>query len=216
MHDHINKGYTKIPIVIPALVYNGIQTPYPGSCSILDIFEAPLLAKQFMFKPFYLIDLSVLTDDQIKEAKYSAFPNLILKHMRARDFLKEVKEILPDILNALLANNHANFARDMLKCIIRFTNIPNPEVFYDVIHKTSAEVEESLMTIYEQLIDRGRQKGWQEGVDIGRQEGMDIGRQMERAKTVRKLLKSGLSIEKISDLLSLSESEVMVLISQPA
>ena len=65
MQMHLNQGHSKLPIIIPTLVYNGKQSPYPGSNHFFDAFEHPSLAQDYWMRPFNLVDLTVLSDEEI-------------------------------------------------------------------------------------------------------------------------------------------------------
>ena len=56
-----------LPVVVPLVFYNGSKK-YSHSTDIFDLFgESELLARQLLFKPFHLIDLSQIPDDTLKE-----------------------------------------------------------------------------------------------------------------------------------------------------
>jgi predicted transposase YdaD len=57
----------KIPVVIPLLVYNGKQSPYPKTLDIIKLFQSSTLAQTTFAKPARLIDLTVMSDQTIKK-----------------------------------------------------------------------------------------------------------------------------------------------------
>ena len=41
MEEHTREGGKYLPIVVPTLVYSGVQSPYPGNLDLFDEFENP-------------------------------------------------------------------------------------------------------------------------------------------------------------------------------
>lgn len=167
LQEHLNAGHQKLPLVIPALVYNGVKTPYPGSCDICDSFDDPGMARLHMFKPFSLFDLSSKNDEELQQAKWSALPNIILKHIRDRDITKVLEKTLELSIGYCLEHDGKLFIQNMLKCVIEYTNIPDSDAFRDQIQKASPEAGAEIMTIYEQLINKGIDQGINQGVNKG-------------------------------------------------
>lgn len=63
--EYLRQGNKKLPIILPLCIYHGEISPYPHSTDLYDNFEDPEFARQVAFKPFKLIDLSVLSDEEI-------------------------------------------------------------------------------------------------------------------------------------------------------
>jgi predicted transposase/invertase (TIGR01784 family) len=236
MHDHIKAGHDTLPIVIPTLLYNGKQSPYPGSCDLFDGFDNPSLARAQMFKPFNLLDLSVTTDKKLMQARWSALPNLILKHIHERDFLKAMQNTFPVIIRYLCEQGGEMIAEDMLQCIMRYTSASREQDFLEMIKETSTDAGDKLMTLYEKLTNLGRQEGIdlgrQEGIDLGRQEGIDLGvkkgidlgrqegidlgvkkgidlgKQQAKHDIIKNLLLDGMDVHRISKLLNIDCDDI--------
>jgi predicted transposase/invertase (TIGR01784 family) len=65
MEQHLNERHSHLPIILNVCLYAGTQSPYPYSRDIYDCFEAPALAREKMFKPFQLIDLTILSQEHL-------------------------------------------------------------------------------------------------------------------------------------------------------
>ncbi len=59
MRQHRNAGNETLPIIINEVLYAGKESPYPYSMDIFDLFDDPQLAKEMMYKPPILHDLTV-------------------------------------------------------------------------------------------------------------------------------------------------------------
>ena len=56
MQRHLDKGYDRVPLVVPLLFYHGEASPYPYSLNWLDEFDDPQLARQLYTEAFPLVD----------------------------------------------------------------------------------------------------------------------------------------------------------------
>ena len=84
-HEKDKSRHSKIPIVIPLVLYNGKRSPYPHSCNIVDIFENQELAKQMPLGSFNLIDLTVTSDDELIKHGKAALLEIVQKHVGMRN-----------------------------------------------------------------------------------------------------------------------------------
>ncbi|HCZ8591247.1 TPA: Rpn family recombination-promoting nuclease/putative transposase, partial [Proteus mirabilis] len=89
-----------LPLVVPFLFYQGSVCPYPYSMNWLDGFADPALAQQLYTRSFPLVDLSVLSDEEILTHKGVALLELVQKHIRTRDGLMAVLPIIAQIINS--------------------------------------------------------------------------------------------------------------------
>lgn len=204
MQDHLDAGHAQLPVVIPALLYNGIRSPYPGSCDFSDAFANPSLARAQMFKSFALVDLSAFTDQELLEGKWSALPNMLLKHMRDRDFSKVVNEAFVLALDYLANHNGEYFMQNMLKCMVEYAHIPDKLAFKDKVTMSSKEAGDKLMTIYDQLMAEGKELG----KELGKKLGFNLGIESAHANTIKNLAKDGFDDQYIAKILSIKVSEV--------
>lgn len=94
MQRHLDQGHEKLPIVVPIIFYRGKRSPYPGPTDILACFEQPELAKEVFFKPFNLIDLSIIPDEELHAHPHIAALEIVQKHIRDRDLLLLIRETL--------------------------------------------------------------------------------------------------------------------------
>jgi predicted transposase/invertase (TIGR01784 family) len=79
MQDHLNAGYDKLPIVLLLCLYHGMQSPYPYSNDIYDDFADIALARQWVFKPFQLIDLTQFTSQELQKHGMAAVMEIFLQ-----------------------------------------------------------------------------------------------------------------------------------------
>ena len=77
MRDHIDEGNKTLPLVLPIVMYTGKASPYPYTTDIFELFNSPKDAKELMFKPFGLIDLSSTEDKTILKQKWASLLQMV-------------------------------------------------------------------------------------------------------------------------------------------
>ncbi len=170
MDQHIRQGHKKLPIVLPICLYHGLESPYPHSSDVYHCFDNPNLAKQIVFKPFTLIDLTVLSDDELTKDGPAYLMEMLLKHARAKNFLtilRKHRKTIRDILKQLSREPR----RFMVKFVINETqDEEEPDAVAQLVQILTNDLPEDreiIMTFAQQL----EQEGLQQGLQQGREEG---------------------------------------------
>ncbi|EDR2901317.1 Rpn family recombination-promoting nuclease/putative transposase [Salmonella enterica subsp. enterica] len=205
MSDHLNKGYRTLPVVVPLLFYHGDVRPYPYSMDWLDCFEQPELARRVLSKPWPLIDVSELNDDDIKSHRRMALLEMVQRDIRLRDG----KELLARLVQLIQMKLNS---REQVEAVLRYTimNGMTGEDITPYINQLSGDIpeyEDLMGTIAQQLEDKGIQKGIQQGIEQERQASLE----RERRKLLdaaRALLDNGVSLEVVIKSTGLSREEL--------
>ncbi|WP_341516814.1 Rpn family recombination-promoting nuclease/putative transposase [Citrobacter gillenii] len=195
MQRHLDAGYKTLPLVVPILFYHGVESPYPFSLSWLDEFAEPEIARQLYDAPFPLVDITVVSDDEIMQHRRMALLELVQKHIRERDLT-----LLVDKLTVLLVKEHANDSQieTLFNYLLQSGSATRFEVFIRRLAGRVPQHKERLMTIAECLRESGRKEGKLEGKQEGKQdEALRIAHAMLEKGIDRDLvlLITGLSIE---------------------
>ncbi len=204
MQAHLNRTKSDtLPLVYSMIFYTG-QTPYKHSNDIFDLFEDKELAKQLVFQPFQLIDLTQIPDEELQQHQRASLMELAAKHIFDRD-------ILPFILSAqhiMQALDRSGYSEDIclvVEYIIKAGHGKEKNQIIDtVVESLSTEAKGKIMTIADQI----KQEGRQEGLFQGKQEGRQEGRFEEKLEVAKKLLNKGSDINTISDLTDLPRNKI--------
>ncbi len=96
MARHREIHHTKhFPLVFILVVYHG-QQPYPYSTSIGDYINAPRdLVDETIKSTFQLVDLNLVTDEQLRGHRYAGLLQYFQKHIREIDFLSYLQKVIP-------------------------------------------------------------------------------------------------------------------------
>ncbi len=189
-HQRHTKVQT-LPLVIPLVIYNG-ETRYPYSLDLFDLFDASLRekAKNTLFNPYPLVDLSQYHTDKIQENPWIAALFNALKY-------GAMKNISPQGLIEHLRRPLINLAagKDLLyiETVIYYLNEVQPqeaqEALWNELQTTLQPIlgENYMTSIAEALRQEGRQQGMQQGM----QQGIE--------KVAKNLLAKGLDIEVVAE-----------------
>lgn len=160
MKRHLDAGHKKLPLVIPLLFYAGKRSPYPYSTRWLDEFSDPALAESVYGSAFPLVDVTVIPDEEIAEHRSMAALTLLQKHIHQRD-LAEVMDRLTSVLVAGWLSSSQIVS--LVHYIIQAGETTDADVFLHKLAQRMPQQKDALMTIAEQLKQKGRQQGRLEG-----------------------------------------------------
>src|SRR3990167_10465233 len=97
MGQHLKrKGHNDtLPVVVPMVFYNGAAA-YPYSTDFFTLFkDQEFLAREILLKPFTLVDVTQIPDQEIKNLRWVGVMEFVQKHIFARDFLPILEELVP-------------------------------------------------------------------------------------------------------------------------
>jgi recombination-promoting nuclease RpnB len=195
MQQHLDNKHDKLPIVVPILFYRGSISPYPYSMSIFDCYaeEDKELAQDIFLNPI-LIDITVIPDEELRTHKSIALLEIVQKNIHRRDAMEFIKDIVIQIAEHFLT--HEQF-QSLLYYMSQEGESKDFEQFYSTLAKALPNYREDIMTLAQQL----EQKGLQQGREEGRHE--------EAIVIAKNLLGEGMSPQAVQRLTGLPEKEVM-------
>ncbi|QZN96630.1 Rpn family recombination-promoting nuclease/putative transposase [Symbiopectobacterium purcellii] len=193
MQRHLDAGNKKLPLVIPVLFYVGKPSPCPNSTNWLQLFDHPALARQLYSEDFPLVDVTIISDDDIMQHRSMAALTLIQKHIRERD-LSDLMDRLVTIM--LTTNMTRQQVISLINYMVQAGNTSNAEAYVRQLAQRVPQHGDELMTIAEQLEQKGIEKGSKEG---RREATLDI---------ARELLQNGVELGIVMKSTGLSEEEL--------
>jgi predicted transposase/invertase (TIGR01784 family) len=209
IQQHLDKGYKKIPLIVPLLFYHGSQSPYPYSNNWLDCFADPELARSVYGTPFPLVDITVIPDKEIKTHGAVAALELVQKHIRHKDMF-ELADDLAEVLNRWPLP--PELFKSLMIYICEDGNSPNVAQFIEKLTCLAPRYQEDIMTIAQQLKEIGRQEGHLQGKMQGRAEGKVEGKmegKMEEKRNIAKQLYSrGFDSDLVKGVTGLSDQQL--------
>ena len=195
-----------LPVVYPIVFYHGTRKPYPYSMDFLDIFGDKELAKAIYHRPFHLVDVTQIEDEELRQHKWVSFMELLQKHIRSRNLVKE----LPLILGS--CPDDSNIAQSMLKYILRAGQLDNTTEFVKIVSEYLPDAEDEAMTLIEQYSKERCQQAMMQGMEKGKAEGRVEGEARGRVDAMkaiaRRMLEQGHSAHDIAKIVGLDKKDV--------
>ncbi|MCF6767383.1 Rpn family recombination-promoting nuclease/putative transposase [Thiotrichales bacterium 19S11-10] len=225
MQMHLDKGYQKLPIVIPILYYHGKESPYPFSNCIYDLFEDVKLAKKYAFKNLELIDLTIMTDKELAKLNPELLFEYLLKHSRhnlidhltqwliahpsqSAYFLNASKKLLNQVL--LYIESRDNVDQRSVKQLINVISQSTEGEFMTYLEKLEAKaIKRGLQQGIEKGIEQGVQQGIEQGIEKGIEKGIEQGAIKKTKEMAFKLLAMGLSVNQVIQATELEKSTIL-------
>ena len=205
MQRHLEGGHRKLPLVIPVLFYTGKRSPYPYSTRWLDEFDDPAVAEQLYGSAFPLTDITVIPDDDIMNHRSMAALTLLQKHIHQRDMAT-----LTDRLATLLMADYLSSPQvtALIHYILQAGESADSEAFVRELAQRVPQHGDALMTIAQQLEQKGIEIGRQEGIQLGEQRGIEKGEREATLKIARTMLQNGLDQNIVMQMTGLTEDEL--------
>lgn len=189
MHRHLQAGHKTLPLVIPMLFYTGKRSPYPYSLCWLDEFARPDIAGALYNTAFPLVDVTIIPDEEIAHHRSMAALTLLQKHIHQRNLTA-----LIDSLVSLLLHKHlsSSLVISLVNYMIQVGEASDAQTFVHKLAQRVPQHEEALMTIAEQLEQKGIEKG----------------RKEEALKIAQTMLNNGLDRPTVIKMTGLTEDEL--------
>ncbi|PZD57499.1 ISNCY family transposase, partial [Pantoea ananatis] len=201
MQRHLEAGHKKLPLVIPVLFYTGKRRPYPYSTRWLDDFTDPALANRLYSTAFPLVDVTIIPDEEIAEHRSMAALTLLQKHIHQRDLAELVDKLVPVLLAGYLSSSQVV---SLIHYIVQAGETADAEALVRELAHRVPQHGDALMTIAQQLEQKGMEKGMEKGIQLGREEGRSEGEREATLKIARTMLQSGLDRETVMKMTGLS------------
>ena len=223
-YEHLKQRYTKLPIILPFCIYHGETSPYPYSTSLYDCFEDPEFAREVAFKPFKLIDLTVLSDEEIKTHGLVGLMEMLFKHQRDKNFLSIMRQLLQSqFVQKVIKQLNISYLTDMLNYIVNTSQDDNePQAAQHLIQELIQAFPEeparkTIMTFAQQLKEEYKQEFMgtlaqqlrQEGLAQGLEQGLEQGRRQEDLVIARRMLNKGVDLSFIKEITQLSHQDLL-------
>ncbi|KZP65726.1 hypothetical protein A3462_05885 [Enterobacter bugandensis] len=168
MQRHLKAGHKKLPLVIPVMFYTGKRSPYPYYTRWLDEFDDPALAGKLYSDAFPLVDVTVIPDDEIAGHRSMAALTLLQKHIHQRELAELVDRLAPILLAGYLSSSQVI---SLVHYIVQAGETSDAEALVRELAQRVPQHGDALMTIVQQL----EQKGIEKGIRLGEQRGIEKG-----------------------------------------
>jgi hypothetical protein len=140
------------------------------------LFNAPKeLVDAVWGKPLTLIDVHTVSDEILHTHTRAGILTFFMRHIWARDFLPHLKQVMQK-LQALEQMGDTDFVLSLLHYALGKGETSDVNAFIDIVKQgLSDRAGEEIMTMAQQLLERGKQYGIEQGMQQGIKQGMQQG-----------------------------------------
>jgi predicted transposase/invertase (TIGR01784 family) len=200
MDDHLKAGYKRLPLVLPLCLYHGATSPYPYSTDIYDDFEVTDLARQWIFKPFQLIDLTQIPIETLVKHRLASILEVLLKSYQDPQLIQILQHLAEQGLFRLtMHHTDDTFLVNVLNYVTACGSDDMNQSANQLVEVLSAALpdkRDTIMTFAQQLRNEGMQQGMQQGI------------YQTNRENAKHMILEGLSSEKIARITGLSQKEI--------
>lgn len=193
MQRHLEAGHNALPLVIPLLFYTGKRSPYPYSTNWLQAFDDPALAGRLYSTDFPLVDVTVIADDDIMQHRRMAALTLLQKHIHQRDLAEQLERLAVLLVTEPITGQQLI---SLINYLLQAGETSDAEAFVRTLAQRVPQHGDTLMTIAQQL----EQKGLEKGIEKGRKE--------EALKIARSMLQNGIERSAVIKITGVTEDEL--------
>lgn len=230
MEDHIkNKENKSLPLVYPLILYTG-KKPYTHSMNFFDLFakEERNLAKEIFTSPYHLIDLTQVSDEELRQLMWFGTMGLVMKHIHDPNIIPFFQSII-NVLKELEKHNEIEYLYTVITYVAVRGKIPDKDEFLNTVKQLESIDKEKIMPtlvdhLQPELLDLARKQFFKQGfekaseelrpkfIQEGHKKGRHEGQYEERIKIAKNMLSEGMNIKVISLVTHLSEKEIKELV----
>ena len=170
--DSINAGINPLPLpyIFPIVYYNG-EKAYKGERYLFNLFgEYQEHVQQIFNGPLNLVDISLEANQDIRGQKWASLLSWCMRHSMQREFLPYLDDFGQFVTDVLLAYGWTDADRDRIKVMLNYimrslSTATDSEILIEAMLNTlPPQLEDTAMTLAEQLFQKGEIKGKLEGI----------------------------------------------------
>jgi predicted transposase/invertase (TIGR01784 family) len=185
-HVEHHKGTQKLPPIIPLLIYHG-EYPWKAGTNFISMFDIPgNLEKYIPAFSFELSDVSHMPKEEIKGDVELRLVLTAFRYIFQPDIMSRLKDIF-QLFGELTDKTKFNQYLEAL-LIYLGSNIKDvkPEQLRDAVNEALVEGGAMMSTVFQQVLERGKEIGVKEGEERGKEIGVKEGevRGEERGKEI--------------------------------
>ena len=130
---------------------------------------------------------------------------LLQKHIHQRDLAELVDRLAPILLAGYLSSTQVI---SLVNYIVQAGETSDAEAFVRELAQRVPQHGDALMTIAQQLEQKGIEKGRAEGLQLGEQRGIERGEREATLKIARTMLQNGIDRSTVMKMTGLSEDDL--------
>lgn len=173
---HMETHKTKtLPFVFPIVLYTGKKS-YRHSMDLFDLFGPTKgLAREVWSKPYKLLDLSKMPEEELRPYLLYGTMCRIAKHIRDPDIIPFLYQIIEEGLQEIDRLGEKGYIEIVISYIYGTADIKDYEGFKDAVLHIESIKEEEIMSLAQRMKEEGRQEGLEQGLERGLEQGLEQG-----------------------------------------
>ncbi len=198
-HVQKNKGIEKLPPIIPLLIYHG-EYAWKADTRFSALFDIPAALEKYIPEFSYeLYDVSHMPEEQIKGEVELRIVLMAFRYIFHPEIMSRLKDILQLFRELPGKNEYEKNLKLLLIYLASNVKDVKPEQIRDAVDEVLEGGGETMSTVFQQLIQRGKEIGVKEGEE------------KNKLRVALNCLIKGMDIETIAELTDLPVERIKVL-----
>ncbi|MGB0935391.1 MAG: Rpn family recombination-promoting nuclease/putative transposase [Alphaproteobacteria bacterium] len=198
-HMKTNKT-KKLPLVWPVVLYTG-KSEYKKSMHPHDLYDVSKEKVEAIMKPPYkLIDLSGLPEEELSVYRMYGTMCRFFKHIHDPNILPFLGNVINETLRDIDKQGDIGYIEVVISYVYNAAKTIDHDDFKEVITKLDSVDEDKIMTLAQELKNRGRKEGIEQGIQQGAEQ--------RAMKIANAMLQKGMTPAEISTLTELPVSKL--------
>ena len=210
------KSGEKVSLIIPLVYYHGHeQWEYQPLSSFFEDLN-PIFKRYLPVHATEFVSLLALSNAQIEQLTMGLLQNALFIQKNYRDggyLLSQIEKILGR-LNPYLQNTSF---RSIFVYLIQNENIDNQELRTKLV-TLPTKLSDAMMSLYDELIQEGIEKGinlgMEKGINLGMEKGINLGMDNTKIDVILKAYDNHLGISTIQMLTDLNEARILEILQE--
>lgn len=197
-----------LPVVYPLVFYNG-EIKYPFSMDLFELFgKHQDIMKSILLTPFQLIDISQISDRELKKHPWAGLFEFMMKHIYVRDILPYVVQSF-DLIRPLERADAEDYILATINYVMNTAEIEDKQLFIEKLEQNlPPTLGDKAMTMAEWLKNKGMQEGLEKGILQGLEKGLEKGREEERQLLAKRMIDNGATTNFIAQVTGLTLNQI--------
>jgi predicted transposase/invertase (TIGR01784 family) len=187
MQSHLNEGHKLLPIVVSLVFYHGETSPYPYSNSIYSCFENKELAQKYAFNSFELVDLTVMTNEQLAKLNPELLFEFLLKYNQDNLIKQLIQWLSNNPEQSVYFLTSSEKLLNQILSYIEDQDKQNKKSVQELINVINKNTDGEFMNYLEKREAKAKNQGFAQG------------RIQEKQELARSFLQMGLSADKVAE-----------------
>ena len=218
-HIEHHKGIKKLPPIIPMLIYHG-ESPWKVDTNFASMFDIPdILTKYIPAFSYELSDVSHMPEEQIKGEVELRIVLMTFRYIFHPEIMSRLKNIFQFFRELPDKSKFNQYLETLLIYLGSNIKEVKPEQLRDAVDEVLEEGGAIMSTVFQQIMEKGKEigikegeeRGKEKGIKEGEERGIKEGEEKNKLRVALNCLIKGMDVKTIAEITDLPVERIEIL-----